>query len=142
MRRAAVALAVASTMLATLTACGSSPYCKAIEDHESTLNTLGQDKTNRDFRKYAAAYRAVATVAPLGVRKDWTKLAEVTQGVLVAHRKAGIKLQDMAVPEKLKAVSAENLALIRDAYTAFNDTDHEREAVVKSAKDECEISLS
>lgn len=128
--------------LTTLTGCGSSPYCGAIEKHETTLNTLGQDKTNAAYRKYARAYRAVATVAPADIRKDWATLAKVTQGVLTAQRKGGIKLQEMANPERLKQVSPEALTEIKDAYDAFNNTGDERKAVVKNAKDQCGIALS
>jgi len=142
MRRVAAGIAAAMVVLATLTGCGASPYCSAIEKHEKTLNTLGQDRTNAAYRKYARAYRAVANVAPEDIRKDWVKLADVTDGVLRAQAKAGIKLEEMLVKSKLKKLSTDDLKTLRDAYAAFNDTGVERKAVVKNAKQVCEISLS
>jgi hypothetical protein len=142
MRRVAAGVAVAILGLATLAGCGSSAYCSAIEEHEETLNTLGQDRTNTAYRKYARAYRAVGSVAPEGIRKDWLKLADVTEGVLRAQAKAGIKLEEMLVEDKLKKLSTEDLKTLRDAYASFNNTGDERKAVVKNAKQECEISLS
>jgi hypothetical protein len=81
-------------------------------------------------------------VAPEDIRKDWVKLADVTDGVLRAQAKAGIKLEEMLVESRLKKVSTEDLKTLRDAYAAFNNTDDERKAVVKNAKEECEITLS
>ena len=142
MRRFASGVAVAILALATLAGCGTSPYCKAVEAHEDTLNTLGQDKTNVAYRKYAAALRAVADVAPPDIRKPWIKLADVTADILRAHNKVGIKLEEMKQQEKLKKLSPEDLKLLRDAYDSFNNTTDEREAVVRNVKEECEISLS
>lgn len=142
MRRFAAVIAVVIMALATLTACGKSEYCSAIEQNEETLNTLGQNRTNKAYRKYARAYRAVAKVAPADIRKDWTRLAEVTDGVLRAQRSAGIKLEEMLVAEKVTKLSTQELESLRKAYEAFNMTDDERKAVVKHVKAECEITLS
>jgi hypothetical protein len=81
-------------------------------------------------------------VAPPTVRKDWTKLADVTSSVVTAQRQAGISLEDMLVDDKLTQVPPEKLKLLNTAYEAFNDTADERKAVVKNAKDECGIALS
>ena len=48
----------------------------------------------------------------------------------------------LSLDEVLKKLSTEDLTVLRDAYAKFNNTDKERKAVVKNAKDECEISLS
>jgi hypothetical protein len=103
---------------------------------------LGEKRTNNAYLSYARAFRAVANVAPPSVRKDWTKLADVTSDVVKAQRQAGITLEDMLVEDKLIKVPPEKLKLLNDAYEAFNDTTDERNAVVKNVKDECEITLS
>jgi hypothetical protein len=135
-------VAGATLLLTTLSGCGTSPYCQAIEDNKVALNSLGEQKTNAAYVEYARAFRAVVKVAPPGIRKDWVRLGDVTQGVVVAQRKAGISLEDMLVPEKIAKVSPDKLKILNDAYEAFNNTADERKAVVKNVKDECEIVLS
>jgi hypothetical protein len=132
----------AALLLATLTGCGQSEYCKAVEDHRVALDSLGEKRTNAAYRSYARAFRAVANVAPPTIRKDWAKLADVTSDVVKAQRQAGISLEDMLVEEKLTQVPPDKLELLNDAYEAFNDTPDEREAVVKNVEDECGITLS
>jgi hypothetical protein len=142
MSRVATGVAAAAIVLATLTGCGQSQYCKAVEDNKVALNSLGEKKTNAAYLAYARSFRAVANVAPPGIRKDWAKLADVTQDVVTAQRKAGISLEDMLVEEKISQVPPQRLKLLNDAYEAFNNTTDERKAVVKNVKDECGITLS
>jgi hypothetical protein len=132
----------AALLLATLTGCGQSEYCKAVEDHRVALDSLGEKRTNAAYLSYARAFRAVANVAPPTIRKDWAKLADVTSDVVKAQRQAGISLEDMLVEEKLTQVPPDKLELLNDAYEAFNDTPDERKAVVKNVEDECGITLS
>lgn len=135
-------LAGATILLATLTGCGQSEYCKAVEDNQVALNSLGEKRTNAAYLSYARALRAVANLAPSTVRKEWIKLADVTSDVVKAQRQAGISLEDMLDEDKITKVPPEKLKLLNDAYEAFNNTTAERKAVVKNAKDECEITLS
>ena len=142
MPRAASAAATVAILVATLAGCGQSEYCKAVEDNQVALNSLGEKRTNAAYLSYARAFRAVANVAPQTVRKDWTKLADVTNDVVKAQRQAGISLEDMLVEDKLVKVPPEKLELLNSAYEAFNNTAAERQAVVKNVKDQCEITLS
>jgi hypothetical protein len=142
MSRTAAVVATVTMAMASLTGCGTSPYCQAVEDNKVALNSLGEQKTNAAYLQYAQAFRAVAKVAPTGIRKDWTKLADVTQGIVTAQRKAGINLEEMLDADKITKVSPGDLKRINDAYQAFNNTADERKAVVKNVKDECEIVLS
>jgi hypothetical protein len=142
MSRAVTGVAGAAILLATLTGCGQSEYCKAVEDNQVALNSLGEKRTNAAYRSYARAFRAVANLAPPTIRKDWTKLADVTSDVLKAQRQAGISLEDMLVDDKLVQVPSDKLELLNTAYEAFNNTADERKAVVKNVKDECGITLS
>ena len=140
--RTATGVAAAAILLATLTSCGQSEYCKAIEDNQVALNSLGEKRTDAAYRSYARAFRAVANLAPPSIRKDWTKLADVTSDVVKAQREAGISLEDMLVDDKLIQVPPDKLELLNTAYEAFNNTADERKAVVKNVKDECGITLS
>jgi len=140
--RTATGLAGVAVVLATLTGCGQSEYCKAVDDNQVALNSLGEKRTNAAYLSYARALRTVANLAPVTVRKDWTKLADVTSDVVKAQRQAGISLEDMLVEDKLTKVPPEKLKLLNTAYEAFNNTAAERKAVVKNVKDECEITLS
>ncbi len=142
MSRVAAGLTGTALLLATLAGCGQSEYCKAVEDNRVALDSLGEKRTNAAYQSYARAFRAVANVAPPGIRKDWAKLADVTSGVLTAQRQAGITLEDMLVDEKLAQVPPDKLEPLNDAYEAFNDTPDERKAVVKNVEDECGITLS
>ncbi|HJR89603.1 MAG TPA: hypothetical protein VJ782_05530 [Aeromicrobium sp.] len=140
--RAAAGLAGGAILLATLAGCGESEYCKAVEENQVALNSLGEKRTNAAYLSYARAFRTVAKVAPPTIRKDWIKLADVTSNVVTAQRKAGISLEDMLVEDKITKVPPDKLELLNDAYEAFNNTQDERKAVVKNVKDECEITLS
>ena len=140
--RTATGAAAVALLMATLAGCGQSEYCKAVEDNQVALNSLGEKRTNAAYLSYARAFRAVANVAPPTIRKDWTKLADVTNDVVRAQRQAGISLEDMLVEDKITKVPPEKLELLNDAYEAFNNTAAERKAVVKNVKDECEITLS
>jgi len=140
--RTATGVAGAVVLLAMLTGCGKSEYCKAVEDNQVALNSLGEKRTNAAYVSYARAFRVVANVAPPAVRKDWTKLADVTGDVVKAQQQAGISLEDMLVDDKITKVPPEKLKLLNNAYEAFNNTTDERNAVVKNVKDECEITLS
>lgn len=140
--RTLTGVAGAALLLAALTGCGQSEYCKAVDENRVALDSLGEKRTNAAYQSYARAFRAVANVAPSTIRKDWAKLADVTSDVLKAQRQAGISLEDMLVEDKLTQVPPDKLELLNDAYEAFNNTPDERKAVVKNVEDECGITLS
>ena len=143
MTRIAAGVAVMALALATLAGCGKSPYCQAVEDHQVSLNSLGEEKTDAAFGRYETAFRAVANVAPADTRKDWVKLSDVIHGVLAAQRSAGIAMDDMSsTNKKLATLPEDKLKALNVAYEAFNNTETERKAVVKNVKDECRITLS
>jgi hypothetical protein len=143
MTRIAAGVAVMVLALATLAGCGTSPYCQAVEDHKVALNSLGEERTNAAFIRYERAFRAVAKVAPADIRKDWATLDDVINGVLTAHRSAGITLEEMtSTSKKLASIPEDKLKALNAAYEAFNNTQAQRDAVVKNAKDECQITLS
>jgi len=142
MMRAVIVVITTAVAITTLTACGEDAYCSAVKEHESTLNSLGEKRTNAAYRSYARAFRSVAKVSPPAVKKDWTELAEVTASVLNAQDKAGIKLEDMTDQSKVTKLGTEQLKTLNNAYEAFNKTTPQRRAVVKNVKEECEITLT
>lgn len=142
MTRFVTSIVAATILLASLSGCGQSPYCKAVDDNKVALNSLGEQRTNEAYRQYARAFRTVANVAPDDVREDWAKLADVTDGVVAAQNKAGIKMEDMLDENEVTKVPTDKLKLLNDAYQAFNDTGKERKAVVENVKAECDITLT
>lgn len=138
-----VATLIASVVAAAVLAgCGGKdPYCAAIEDNQAVLNDFGQKRTDAAFTKYADAVRSIATSAPDTIKDDWAKLGSVTDGVVKAHKKAGISLEDMSDTAKVDALDDDELASLNKAYEAFNGTTKQREAVVASAKKACTITL-
>ena len=143
MKRAVTCVITTLVVFTTLTACvGEDPYCTAVKDQESTLNSLGEKRTNAAYQSYARAFRSVAKVSPAAVKKDWTELAEVTASVLNAQDKVGIKLEEMQDEDKVKKLDTEQLKTLNNAYEAFNKTTPQRRAVVKNVQQECEITLT
>jgi hypothetical protein len=143
MMRAVTGVVTAFVALTLLTACaGEDPYCIAVKDQKSTLNSLGEKRTTAAYQSYARAFRSVAKVSPPAVKKDWTELAEVTASVLNAQDKVGIKLEDMTDESEVRKLGTEQLKTLNNAYEAFNKTTPQRRAVVKNVKEECEITLT
>ena len=143
MRRHAAVLATAVLALTVLTGCGGEdPYCAAVKEHQSALDSFGQKRTQAGFTTYAEAVRAITATAPDSVRDDWAALGDVTTGVLEAHDKVGIPLEDMNDTATVDGLSADDLATLNDAYDAFNDTAAQRKAVVANVKTACDITLT
>ena len=143
MMRAVIGVIATLVAFTALTACaGEDPYCTAVKKQESTLNSLGEKRTNAAYRSYARAFRSVAKVSPPAVKKDWTELAEVTAAVLNAQGKVDIKLEEMSDADKVKKLDTAQLKTLNNAYEAFNKTTPQRRAVVKNVKQECEITLT
>ncbi len=137
---AAAATVVAGTVLA---ACGGqSPYCAAIEENEPTLSSFGKTRTNEAYTNYATVLRSVAESAPASVKDDWTALADATDAIVAAQDEVGVPLDDMRAEGTVEGLDQAQLATLNEAYEAFNDTTDQRDAVVKDAKIECEITLS
>lgn len=143
MMRAVTGVITTVVALTTLTACGAdSPYCSAVKEHQTTLNSLGEKRTDAAYRLYAQAFRSVAKVSPAAVKKDWTELAEVTASVLRAQDKVGVKLEEMTDESKVTKLSTDQLKSLNNTYEAFNKTTPQRRAVVKNVKQECKITLT
>jgi hypothetical protein len=141
-KHAATAAAAALTAVLLAGCGGQSPYCAAIEKNADQLNSFGKTRTDAAFTGYAKAFSDVAKVAPASVKDDWSRLADVTQGVLAAQEEAGISLEQSGRRAEVAKLEQSQRDTLNEAYETFNDTADQRTAVVKNAKTECEITLS
>lgn len=141
MKRVSVAMLVSLMAAGTLSGCGGSSYCGDINDGQTTLNSFGQKRTNKDYQGYADLLAKIAKDAPASVTKDWKTLASTTQAILTVQQSVGLKLEEMNDKTKVGKLSQTDLAKLNKAYMAFNATTVERAAVVKNAKQECKITL-
>lgn len=141
MRRLIAAIVMAVITSIIISACGADPYCDAIEDNKSTLNSFGNAKTNSAYENYAKTARDIAKVAPDDSKKDWNTLVDVTTDVLDAQESVGLKLEETSDDKKLDELSPKEFDELNKAYTKFNDTADQRAAVVKDVKQKCEITL-
>lgn len=137
-----VPAAVVATLAATvLSGCGGSAYCDTVKENEKALNSFGQKRSDAAYTSYAKTMREIAKVSPDDVKKDWTALANVTEGVLAAQKDVGLDLKDMTDAAKVKKLDAAGLKKVNAAYEAFNKTTDQRNAVVKNVKQECKVTL-
>jgi hypothetical protein len=142
MKRTAAVLITTIVGITTLSGCGGGdPYCDAVGKHQDTLNTFGQKRTNAAYATYAKVFAEVGKQAPKAVKKDWTTLSTVTNGILEAQEKAGVKLEDMRDTSKVKKLSPAQLEELNAAYKKFNGTAQQRNAVVKNVLQQCDIKL-
>ncbi len=143
MKHPAALLVATIVAVTTLSGCGGggNPYCDAVTKGKSTLNTFGQKRTDAAYANYAKVFQGVAKVAPVSIRKDWTTLADVTNGVISAQSDVGLSLEDMTDTAKVKKLDAAQLKKLNAAYQAFNGTTAQRTAVVKNVKQKCKITL-
>lgn len=147
MRRFAGVAAMACAATFSLTGCGlfGNEYCDSIEANLKTLETYGSTESNAAYEKLADTLEEVAKVAPDNVKSDYEALAKATRGVLSAHKKAGVTLEEVKKdPVAANAkLTTEQRNAINTARTAFNPdrTADERASVVTSIKQECEITL-
>jgi hypothetical protein len=143
MMRAATMVVTMLLAITTLTACGGGdPYCDAVKDRTSTLNSFGQKRTTAAYTAYARTFRSIAKEAPASVKPDWTMIAKVTEDVLAAQKEVGLKLEQMTDTAKVKKLTTAQLQKLNNAYEAFNKTTDQRKAVVKNVKKECKITLT
>lgn len=139
--RGAAATATA-LLLGSLAACGGDdPYCTTIEADQSTLDDFGATRSNEAYTQYAAALTSISEIAPADAKQEWTTLAAATRGVVDAHEQVGFPLEDMRDADARLALSESDVAVLEEAYSAFNDTTAAREAVVDEVQDACDIDL-
>lgn len=147
MKRLGVACAVALMASATLSGCGGNAYCDAAKANKDSLAKVGQTTSMKALQGDATVLRKLGKVAPKDIRGDWTKLADVSAAVVAAWRSVGVDIEDAVAKKKpaltkLSQLSSADKKKLEAARTAFNDAKTERAAIVKSLKQECEVTLS
>jgi hypothetical protein len=137
-----VAAALTAVVLGSLASCGGqSPYCAAVDENQSDLDTFLADKSDAGITTYATAVTSISKVAPAPIDEQWTSLARATQGVLTAHDDVGFALEDMKNEKARTALSEADTEVLNKAYKRFNGTTPQRKAVVADVKKACDIQL-
>ena len=139
--RSASGVAAAALLLGALSGCGQSEYCQAVEDNLEVIKSTGEKTTTAAYTAHLRAFRAVARVAPPRSHDDWNKMVDVTSGVLAAHKKIGLTMEEVQAG-KLANASPEDGEILSKAYEAFNNTPSERTAVYEDVREECGLDIS
>jgi hypothetical protein len=136
--------AVAATLLAAslLAGCGGdSPYCAAVKENQTALNSFGSAVTDATFAKQAAAVRQIAKTDPEKVGDDWAAIDKAMRRVLSVQKKTGLTFDDLNDPEKRAEADGDDIEAVNKAYGAFNDTAKQRKAVAEDAATTCDVRL-
>lgn len=141
-KRWASAVGAAALASVMLTGCmGGSPYCDAVSEHETTLNSFGAERSDEAYAQYAKAAQEIAASAPERIKPDWTTIAEVTEGVITAQESTGVSLEQMGDSATVAQLSQQQREELNKAYQAFNDTVEQRKAVVADIDEHCDVTL-
>lgn len=142
MNKSAAVLVTAAFALTTLAGCGGDdPYCAAVKEHRSALDTFGAKPTDKAFASYKKAIRAITTTAPDTSKDDWAAVGAAMERVTKAQKAAGIKLEDMDDSAKTAELSSDDLTTLDKAYEAFNKTSAQRKAAFEDVRSVCDITL-
>lgn len=135
-RRAAVCLTV--LVASTLSGCGTSSYCTAVEEHRAAIDDA--TLTTASFTALGEALRAIEKQAPSDVRDDYTAVADAVEALLAAESVAEVPIEELTHGDVVD-LSEDDTAELRTAYQAFNDTATHRRAIADSVQDECDLTL-
>jgi len=140
--RGAAALVTAVVALTVLTGCGGDdPYCAAVKEHRSALDSFGKKVTSKAFESDVKAVQAITSTAPDSSKDDWAAVGAAMEKVTDAQEEAGIKLEDMTDPAKYGELDSDALASLNKAYEGFNDTSKQRKAAFEDVQSVCDITL-
>jgi hypothetical protein len=120
---------------------GDDPYCAAIKEQKTALDSFGSKKTDKGLKREAEAVRIIATEAPDKSKKSWSTVGAALDDVLAALKSADTTLQEMADPATIRAMEQDDVDRIRKAYAVFNETSVQRAALVKDIASTCDITL-
>lgn len=135
-RRAAACLTV--LVAATLSGCGTSSYCTAVENHRAAIDDA--TLTTASFTALGEALRAIEKQAPSDVRDDYTAVADAVEALLAAEAVAEVPIEELTHGDVVD-LSEDATEELRTAYQAFNDTATQRRAIADSVEDECDLTL-
>lgn len=143
-KRAAASASLLLVATLALSGClGPSEYCQSAETHETTLRDFGGTRTNEAFTRYAEVADELAGVAPEGDAAKWSTIADATAAVVTAQEALvpQLRLEDMADSTKVNGLSTKQMKAVNATYTAFNDTQKDRQTLVRVLADECDLDL-
>ena len=112
-RRAAACLTV--LVAATLSGCGTSSYCTAVEKHRAAIDDA--TLTTASFTALGEALRAIETDAPSDVRDDYTAVAEAVEALLAAEAVAEVPIEELTHGDVVD-LSEDDTAALRTAAVA------------------------
>ncbi len=137
MRRRAAACLTA-LVATTLSGCGTSSYCTAVEKHRAAIDDA--TLTTASFTALGEALRAIEKQAPSDVRDDYMAVADAVEALLAAEAVAEVPIEELTHGDVVD-LSEDDTADLRTAYQAFNDTATQRRAIADSVEDECDLTL-
>jgi hypothetical protein len=120
---------------------GDDPYCAAVKEQKTSLDSFGAKKTDKGLKREAEAVRIIATEAPDKAKKNWSTVGAALDDVLAALKSADTTLQAMADPQTVRDMDQDDVDRIRKAYDVFNETSVQRAALVKDIASTCDITL-
>jgi len=142
MRKTVQLLVTGVVAASVLAGCGGDdPYCAAVKEQKTSLDSFGTKKTDKGLKAEAEAVRIIATEAPDTSKKNWSKVGAALDDVLEALKSGDTTLQAMADPETVREMPQDDVDRIRKAYDVFNQTSTQRAALVKDIASTCDIAL-
>jgi hypothetical protein len=142
MRNTVQLLVTGVVAAAVLAGCGGDdPYCAAVKEQKTSLDSFGTKKTDKGLKAEAEAVRIIATEAPDTSKKNWSTVGAALDDVLKALKSGDTTLQAMADPETIREMPQDDVDRIRKAYAVFNETSVQRAALVKDIASTCDIAL-
>ncbi len=131
----ALVVTAAST---TLSACGTSSYCTAVEKHRAAFD--GTAVTTASLTELAEALRAIEPEAPTHIADEFAAVAAAVETLLEAESAAGVPVEELTHGDVVD-LSEDDTAELRAAYQEFNDTALERRHIAEDVADDCDISF-
>jgi len=142
MRKIVQLLVTGVVAVSVLAGCGGDdPYCAAVKEQKTALDSFGTKKTDKGLKAEAEAVRLIATEAPDTSKKNWSTVGAALDDVLAALKSGDTTLQAMADPETIRAMPQDDVDRIRKAYSVFNETSVQRAALVEDVASTCDITL-
>ncbi len=138
MRRPAAVCLSALVATPLLSACGTSSYCAAVEQHRTAIDDA--TLTTASFTALGEALRAIEKEAPSDVRDDYTAVADAVEQLLAAEAVAEVPIEELTHGDVVD-LSEDDTAVLRSAYQEFNDTATHRRAIADSVQDSCDLTL-
>lgn len=144
MKRLATSTACAVLSIGMLSACGggTDAYCSEIESTQESLGGIDtQNASSEDFKKSTTAINKIADKAPDDIKSEWQTIGQTLKKVQTALDDAGLKVEDLQDPQKMKDVDPAKLKDIQSAASDMTKVADAQEKISKQVENECDIQL-